>query len=100
MIKPVYFGKKDGILIEHISKINFSEWVRKKLREEIGVGIVGSKRVEIDLDNENIEMLVRKIIKEEMICDVKATGDEKVNIETEIEDIDVGNVEIISGWTL
>jgi len=87
MIKPVYFSKKDEILIEHVNGMNnFSEWVKKKIRDELGIShteVVG---------NIDIEMLIRKIIKEE-----KTTEDEKVDIsiEEKIEDVIVSN-----GWTL
>ena len=112
MIKPVYFGKKDGKLIEYVDKINFSEWVREKLREELAnhnIGIVENEnnRIDrVDIDSKDIELLIRKIIKEEKEENMISSGDEKVYIETEIEMKEIENVEDreediqISGWTL
>ena len=87
MIKPVYFSKKDGILIEHVNGIsNFSEWVKKKIRDELGIN---HTKV---FGNVDIEVLIRKIIKEEKVTE----DDEKVDISTEekIEET------VSSGWTL
>ena len=104
MIKPVYFGKKDGKLIEYVNKLNFSEWVREKLREELtnhNIGIVENNSK--DIDSKDIEMLIRKIIKEEKEENMISSGDEKIYIETEIETENVEDVEEdiqINGWTL
>lgn len=98
MIKPVYFSKKDGILIEHINKVNnFSEWVKDKIREELysnQIGIVGNNNIRTimtQLDTKDIERLIRKIINEEMV----STEEDKVYIEEE-ENIEKN----IIGWTL
>jgi len=86
MIKPVYFSKKDEILIEHVNGMNnFSEWVKKKIRDELGISIEVVAKVDI-------EMLIRKIIKEE-----KITEDEKVDISIERK---IEETIVSSGWTL
>ena len=96
MIKPVYFGKEeiDRKRFEYANTIsNFSEWVKIKIDEDIGIVRSGT----VDNKNSDIEMMIRKIIKEEIIYGEKTIGDEKVDIDVEIEEKD--KIEI-GGWTL
>lgn len=68
MIKPVYFGKsnEDKRLIEFVEGLgNFSEWVREKIRKELGESGGEEGREKRRRDDVEIEKLIRRIIKEE-----------------------------------
>lgn len=105
MIKPVYFGKskEDKLLFDYANKMsNFSDWARNKLREELGLNqteIVGIDKTEIN-NKENIkdiEILVKRIVMEII------RGEEKVEIEEEIKNVEIIEAENdikLGGWTL
>jgi len=104
MIKPVYFGKgkDDKVLLDYLNGLrdfNFSDWVKEKIKEKMG-----TNQIEIvGISTREIEVLIRKIMKEEKGETI--TGDEKVNIETEIEVDVVETIETkedinLSGWIL
>jgi len=63
MIKPVYFGNKglDKKRLDYVNKIkNFSDWVKNKIDEEMGL---------VNTKNIDIENIIRKILKEEIVRD-------------------------------
>ena len=104
MIKPVYFGKgkDDKVLLDYLNGLhdfNFSDWVKEKIKEKMGIN-----QIEIvEINTREIEVLIRKIMKEERSETI--TGDEKVNIETEIEVDAIDTIETkedinLNGWTL
>jgi len=104
MIKPVYFGKEDEVLLGYVNELkdfNFSNWVKKKIKEKMGIN-----ETEIEDSNKtDIEILIRRIIKEEVInngSNEKVTGEDKVEIEVEVvkhKEPDIDKIEI-GGWTL
>jgi len=66
MIKPVYFGKNDKRLFDYVNEIddfNFSDWVKEKIKERMG--IVESK------NTKDVEILIRMILKENGIIKSK-----------------------------
>jgi hypothetical protein len=77
MIKPVYFGKsKDDILlfnyINELDNFNFSDWVKDKIKEKMKdnqIEMVGVIDTANTINTKNIEILIRKILKEEKIID-------------------------------
>lgn len=109
MIKPVYFGKEDEILLNYVNELadfNFSDWVKKNIREKMGINnTVKADNNQMQISNKedikDIEMLIRRIIKEE---NMKITGEDKVHIdlgekELNMEESDLEKIEIC-GWTL
>ena len=62
MIKPVYISDKDEDVLKFIDQLaNFSEWVRQKIKFELG-----------SAKQDEIEQLIRRIIKEEKGNDIVA----------------------------
>ena len=96
MIKPVYFGKNDKRLFDYVNEIddfNFSDWVKEKIKERMG--IVESK------NTKDVEILIRMILKENGI--IKSKEGEEGEAETiakvkmaEIKEDDV----FLDGWIL
>lgn len=103
MIKPVYFGNKEKREIEYVNNLNnFSEWVKEKIREEIGIdNSYHSKVMGID-DNKNIEDMIRKVIGEMNINTDSGkdilTSEEEIKIDS--DEVDLGEDIDVNMWSL
>ena len=103
MIKPVYFGNKEKREIEYVNNLNnFSEWVKAKIREEIGIdNSYHSKSIGIDA-NKDIEDMIRKVIGE---MNINADSGKDILTSKEEIKIDSGEADLGDGidinmWSL